>query len=244
MLMSRVLAALPWLFVVSASACSLVSCLDDGIEMRGDFLVSVKYEGKPLPGVDVKVTTSRGDTGVVRFSGTTGANGTVKVINLLPGDYWFSAELLGFSAAYHCFHVSQRASWRAKRRVVYTWGEYSVSTNTVEGRITDPQPGTSVSQLWNLLHMFKVPIEGAKVSLQNALTGERFATKSDRNGAYAIEGVPPGIYALHIEGTDGGRSYHPTDELIKVSAASNRSTLDFERGEDGCGGTELSLRWR
>lgn len=240
--MSRLLAALSWLFVVDASACSLVGCRDDGIEMRREFLVLVKHDGKPLSGVEVKVTAGGGDTGAVKFSGTTTAEGTIRVINLVPGDYWFSAELLGFSAANYCFHISQHASGRAKRKVVYAWGEYYVSTNTVAGRITDPQPGTSVSQLWNLLHLVKVPIEGAKVSLQNPLTGERYVTKSDENGAYAIEGVPPGTYAMCVEGTEAGRPYDSTHELIKVSAASERSALDFERGEDGCGGTRLRLK--
>jgi hypothetical protein len=41
-----------------AFACSAVACIGGGPEMRGDFLVVVKHDGKPLPGVSVRVTSS------------------------------------------------------------------------------------------------------------------------------------------------------------------------------------------
>ena len=45
----------------TAKACSLVSCLGRGMEVRRDFTASVKLEVKPLTGVRVEVNPSNSD---------------------------------------------------------------------------------------------------------------------------------------------------------------------------------------
>jgi len=45
------------LLVGPAAACSLASCLNQGIEVRGKVIVMVIHEGKPLQGAKVEITT-------------------------------------------------------------------------------------------------------------------------------------------------------------------------------------------
>jgi len=107
------------LSIKHGSADELVPCVNDGIELRQDFIVSVKHEGKALPGVKIEMTRGRRtfDTGITRSS-LTGSDGLASMTVLPPGQYWLSAAMLGISAAYHCFHVGEKPSRRAKRFIV------------------------------------------------------------------------------------------------------------------------------
>jgi hypothetical protein len=69
------------------SACSLASCIDHGIEVNRNFVVSIKHQGKPIAGVMVRIT---GGAAVERFSGLTTSTGEV-IVDLPPGDYWLDA---------------------------------------------------------------------------------------------------------------------------------------------------------
>src|ERR1700730_15922528 len=82
-------------FPVSSSACSTTGCLDNGIELRRDFVARVTHEGKPLPGVHVEITTLGNEENRVVFSGITGNDGTARVANLPAGKFDLDAELLG-----------------------------------------------------------------------------------------------------------------------------------------------------
>jgi hypothetical protein len=232
------------LLATKVVACSLVSCVDRGIELRHDFTVMVKHDGKPLPRVRVQVTTAT-EKSEVRFSGVTADDGKLRISGLAPGDYWFGAELLGIGAAYYCFHVAERPSIRGKHKVVHNWGDYAPSYGKIAGILIDSQPGTGESPIWNLIHRVDVPIGGAKLSLQNAVTGETFNPTSDRNGAFAFGVASKGTYVLHIEGGDTGRAYDPTNLPIKLSTGAAQSAIVLARQEGGggsCGGTSLTLR--
>lgn len=240
-LTSAVFSALLLLVPAPMSACSLVACLDQGIELQRNFVVLVKHHGKPLQGVTIRVTDS---AATVRFSGITASNGMVRAATLPPGNYWLSADLLGVNAAYHCFHVADRASRRAKQRMTYEWGDLAPATSRIAGTLVDSQPGTGDTPLWNLVHRVNVPVREARLKLQNPLTGAIFNTVSDQNGAFAIEGVPPAIYVLHIEGGKSGRDYDATDLLINLSPRATKDTIVLTRREAGggsCGGTSLEL---
>jgi hypothetical protein len=240
-LTSAVFAVQLLLVLPPTSACSLVACLGRGIELQRDFVVLVKHEGKPLQGVTIRVTDT---AATVRFSGVTASNGMVRAASLPPGDYWLSADLLGVNAAYHCFHVAERASRRAKRRMIYEWGDFAPATSRIAGTLIDSQPGTGDTPLWNLVHRVNVPVREARLKLQNPLTGAVFSTVSDQNGAFAIDRVPPGVYVLHIEGGKSGRDYDATDLLINLSPRATKDKLVLTRREAGggsCGGTSLEL---
>ena len=240
-LTSAVFAALLLLVPVPTSACSLVACLGQGIELQRDFAVLVKHEGKPLQGVSISVTDN---AATVRFSGVTASNGKVRVAGLPPGDYWFRADLLGVNAAYHCFHIAERASRRAKQRMTYEWGDLAPAFSRIAGTLIDSQPGTGDTPLWNVVHRVNVPVREARLELRNPLTGAVFSTVSDQNGAFAVNGVPAATYVLHIEGGKSGRDYDATDLLINLSPRATKDMIVLTRREaagGSCGGTSLEL---
>lgn len=226
---------------VSLSACSVVSCIGRGVELRRDFTVLVKHEGKPLRGVTVNIL-SNGTA--VRFSAETAPNGIVHVKGLPPGDYWISADLLGINAAYQCFHVADRASRKAQDRMTYEWGDFPYPTRRLAGRLSDSQPGTGDSPLWNLVNRRTVPIRGAQLTLHKPTASAVYSAISDQDGSFAIEHVPAGIYVLHIEGGTTGRNYDATDLLVRVSPRAREDKLLLVRSEGGagsCGATSLRI---
>jgi hypothetical protein len=230
------------LAAIHSDACSLASCSDRGVEMRSNFAVRIKFDGKPLAGVTIKATSA----GSERFTGVTLADGTIR-INLPPGDYWLSAELLGISAADQCFHVAEQPSRKAKRKLTFVWGDYADATKRIAGRLIDSQPGTGSNHLWNLAHRTDIPIAGATLKLQNPITGEVYSTKSAIDGNFAFETVPYGTYVLHIAGEGAGlaRDYDATDLLIELNPTANRNVLLLTRrnaGGGSCGGTYLDLQ--
>jgi hypothetical protein len=233
------------LSIKHGSADELVPCVNDGIELRRDFIVSVKHEGKPLSGVKIEITRGRRtfDTGIVKSS-FTGSDGLASITVLPPGQYWLSAEMLGISAAYHCFHVGEKPSRRAKRFIVYQWGYGAPLIRRAAGKLVDTQPGNSDNPLWNALHPIDVPIGGATLRLTDARTGQVFTTTSDDRGEFAFAPLPDGTYILHSEGGRPGRPYEPTDLLLKISSRAKTSGLALRRGNPSAlGAASLNFYW-
>jgi len=228
---------------VPARACSLAGCSDGGAEMDADFVVMVRHDEKPLAGVTVEIISYNGDTTVTR-SFTTSPDGTARITTLPAGEYWLRAELLGVSAAYECFHIAQRPSRSAKKKLEFEWGDYAKTTSRVAGKLMDIQPGTGGTPIWNLIHPVSVPISRARLRLQNAITGESFYVSSDPEGKFEFGLTPPGTYVLHVEGGIG-RDYEATDVVVKVDPGWFRSSFWFTRVDGGggsCMGPHLDLK--
>jgi Carboxypeptidase regulatory-like domain len=230
-----------------ADACSVASCLNRGIELRHDFVVKVSNADRPVPGVTVEITGPQDTSEAKKFAVTTDNDGIAHVTNLAPGDYWLNAEYLGIGAAYHCFHVSEKPSRKAKRKLFYDWGDLAPATRRVAGKLVDSQPGKEGTPIQRLLHRIDVPIVGAKLKLQNATTGAVYNTSSDANGTFAFDGVPPGTYVLHIDAGRVGpdREYDASDSLLALASSAKRDALLLRRREAGggsCGGTSLELQ--
>jgi hypothetical protein len=249
--LKSLLAALALLLVlpIYSPACSLASCgSDGGTEMRRDFRVRITHRGVPLAGVTVHVS---GNPAVEKtlFSGITGADGTVRVVNLPSGEYWLSADLLGISAAYECFHISSQTSRSAKQLVTYRWGDSAVQTREISGRLIDPMPGENAILLQNIRNGVVDPIVGATLKLQNARTAEVYDVTSDDDGRFSFGPITNGPYVLHVEGGTalGGRAYAPTDLLIRMNDRAALNTLLLKRTSGGggsCGGSTLLLDTR
>jgi hypothetical protein len=240
MLRFRIIAALTWCIPLPSMACSLAACSDHGIEVDRNFVIAIKHQGKPLQGVNIKVTAP---DSTIKFSGVTALKGLVEVGGLQPGDYWLDASFLGINAAYFCFHVAERPSRKAKRQMRYGWGDLAPATRQIAGRLVDSQPGTGESPIWNLIHRVNIPIAGAELALQNPVTSEIYNALSDQSGSFAFDQIAAGVYVLHIDG-GSGRLYDATDLLIRLSPNANRNGLELVRREPGggsCGGTSLEL---
>jgi len=230
-----------------ARACSLVPCINSGVEVRRYFVVLIKHEGKPLQGVKVEIKANAPNVDSVSFAGVTDSDGKTSIANLSPGEYWLSAGLLGIGAAYHCFHVAQQPSRKAKRVMKYDWGDLAPGMRRVAGTLIDTQPGTGGTPLWNMTHPVTVPIADSKLRLQNAITGEVFGATSDDHGDFGFDPVPNGTYVLHVEGGTTGRTYDPTDLLMKVRPTGAKTAVVLSRQEPGatnCGDASLTPSWK
>jgi len=244
--MSLVLCLLP-VVAAPAGACSLEACTNRGIEMRSDFAVKIRHADKPLPGVAVEITGPQGTSSAKKFTVTTGTDGIARISNLAPGDYWLDAEYLDIGAAYHCFHVKEKPSRKAKHNLAYDWGDMAFGTRRIAGKLVDSQPGKGGTPIWNLTHRVDVPISAARLALQNATSGAVYHTTSDANGAFAFDGIPSGTYVLHIDAgkVEPDRDYEASDHLIKLGSAARGGSLLLKRREasgGSCGGTSLELQ--
>jgi hypothetical protein len=234
-------------FPISSYACSYVGCINKGVELRPDFVVRVTHGDKPLQGVSVLVSSAAEGNVNKLFSGVTAADGSVRVVDLPPGEYWLNAELLGIVAGTECFHVGPRPSRRAKRKVNYEWGDLAPATRQIAGRLIDSQPGQGGAPLWNLLHRVEAPIGEARLKLQDPLSGAVYSTISDSDGHFSFSSIPNGIYVLHVEGgtAPGGRAFESSDHLIWLSDTAKGDMLLLshrDAGAGSCGGTDLKLQ--
>jgi hypothetical protein len=243
---SFVLVCLLPLVAIPAGACSLAGCQDRGIEMRNDFAVRIRHADKPLPGATVEITGPQGTSGAKKFAVTTDKDGIARITKLVPGDYWLNAEYLDISAAYHCFHVNERPSRKAKRNLAYDWGDLAPGTRRIAGKLLDSQPGKGGTPIWNLLHRVDVPIVAAELTLQNATTSAVYHTTSDANGAFAFDGIPNGTYVLHIDAgkVEPDHDFEESNHLVSLGSTAKRDSLLLKRQEasgGSCGGTSLEL---
>ena len=108
-------------FPISCYACSSVSCLNRGVELRPDFVVRILHGDKPLPGGSVWVSSGAQGNVNKLFSSVTAVDGTVCVVDLPPGEYWLNARLLGMVAGTECFHVDPRSTRKAKKKELAVW---------------------------------------------------------------------------------------------------------------------------
>jgi len=230
----------------SSKACSLVSCSSkNSEEMGSDFVVKITLRGKPLANVNTWVTRFPGEENKL-FSGLTGNDGTVRIHDLQPGEYWLASELLGIGAGGICFHVNTRPSRRAKQMVAYEWGEEAASTRQVAGKLIDPRPGEGAAFLQNVIHHVVVPIPSARFTLHDPLTDAIYSAVSDDEGRFSLGEIPNGTYVLHIEGgvTPVGHELQPTDLLIRVIDTASQETLLLERSPGStCGGPYITVDW-
>src|SRR5277367_6382265 len=102
----------------SANACSMAGCLGEGVETRSNFVVAISHGGKPLTGVAIQISGNG-----KQFTVFTTSDGKARIDDLPAGLYWLDAQFLGIGAAYDCFHVADRPTNKAKRRLAYTWGD-------------------------------------------------------------------------------------------------------------------------
>jgi hypothetical protein len=213
--------------------------------MRSDFVVKVSLGDIPLAKVSTHVTRFPGDENKL-FSGVTGADGTIRIERLPPGEYWLESDLLGIGAGGVCFRVNSRPSRKAKKLVTFQWGGLAPTTRKVAGKLIDPAPGEGAAFLQNVIKHVVEPIGAAKLELKDPLTGDIYNTVSDNDGQFSFGDVPSGTYVLHIEGgaTHTGHEFEPTDLLIRVVGTASRDMLLLERsGGSTCGGPSLILEW-
>lgn len=222
------------------AACSIAGCLDNGVELRSNFVVRVTHEDKPLPGVSVQVTAH----GIQVFPAKTEEDGAVHISSLPAGEYWLNAELLGISAGYTCFHVNSHASRKARKKLKFVWGDMPYATRQIAGRLQISELGKEGTLVWRVQHRIDVPIRSASLILRSPVNGDSYRTASDSDGHFSFAEIPTGIYVLHIEGgsTPSGESFGPDDFVLRLaaSAKSKKLVLTPNVGGGSCAGWSLT----
>jgi carboxypeptidase family protein len=235
------------LIAVPAVACSAAGCAYGGIEMRRDFTVKIRHGSEPVLGAIILISGPQGKDTAKKLAFETDPAGVAHIAALAPGYYWLDAEYLAIGAAYHCFHVNETPSRKAKRSLAYHWGNLAFGTHRIAGRLLDSQPGQGGTLVWNLTHSVDAPIAAANLTLTSAATKAAYKTTSDASGAFAFDGIPNGTYVLHIDAGKVGpeRDFEGSDQLIKLASAEKIGVLVLKRRKgDGtnCGGTTFEMQ--
>lgn len=219
-------------------ACSVGLCIDRGPAFQGDFKVIVKQERQRLAGASIAIQSN----GRPVFTGTTDADGSIFVHGLPPGDYWIDVELLGISAASHCFHVASSPSKGGKRRISYEWGDFPTWVKFPSGRLLDSRPGSGTSALWNSVNRVEIPITGATVKLISPFGRPTSTATSDENGRFEFDGIGNGVYVLRIQGGKSNREFDVATFLLRVDAKARGNGLLMTKQDAGAGScSDISL---
>lgn len=227
----------------------MASCVGGGVEVEPSFVVAVTHGNKPLDGVRVEVRGYGGENNDKDlFSGVTRPDGTIQ-IDLSPGEYWLNTELLGIGAGGGCFHINSNPSTKAEKRLEYAWGDLAPSTRQIVGRLIDIQPGEGAILLQNIRNGVVEPISGAKLTLQNPLTGDVYNTVSNYDGNFSFARSPDATYVLHVEGGKAlsGRDYESTDILLRMSSSATQKILLLKRisaGGGSCGAQSFLVEFK
>lgn len=228
-----------------STACSLVGCTNRGMEMRKSFTVKVTFASKPLAGVQVKITDGTPGNDVVKvvFSGTTSSDGSIRISELKPGDYNLTADYLEIGAAYRCFHVLAHSGWKAKRRVQYEWGDLAPATRYVRGQVVNNEEAPNLSRVQRMMHSVKSPIAGATLTLRGPDSKGPYTTVTKNDGSFSFEGVPDGVYVLHLDAGQSttGKSYGREDYLLSIAAKAEPDTLTWILNAGMCGGSDMKM---
>jgi len=222
-------------------ACESTTICAARTELQRSFTVLVTADGKPVSGVHVEVERNYSKVGKenkVRFTGTTAADGTVRIPKMKPGHYKLWAEYLGLSVdSDECIDILSHATSKAEKEIHYTWGDDAPSTGAVRGKLTNGELDMKLSFAERLSHRNAVPIAGAAISLRGPSTAEPFVTTTDADGSFSFSGVPDGVYVLHVDAgkSRSGIAHEHSDQMIRVSASAKADDLDWELGAAICG---------
>lgn len=215
----------------------MVPCIDNGTELRSEFVVIVRHEGKPLPGATIQIARADAENADKLFSGTTAADGTVRVERLPSGSYLLSAQLLGIFANSECFHVGKTSSKGAKKEISFKWGNEPPEAREATGKLVHSQAAYDRSPQWNA-HRVYIPIPKAMLSLRAVQSAAFYHARSDKDGHFTFGEIPEGIYVLRVEGA----GIEPTNLLFRVSHTAEKKTLFVDDADPiggGCGGWYL-----
>jgi hypothetical protein len=217
------------LFPIPLVACSQVFSEPD-LEMKRDFTLVVSYEGKPLIGVQVDIYALHPDR--QRFTARTAADGTIRVKNLQPGNYWAVLDFAGISESM-VFKIVATQSREAKARLDWAWGRSPVAVRQAAGRLFDTRSRPGNSPLENQVNPLVVPLQNMPVELRHPIRGTLYSGRTDERGEFTIAGVPEGTFVLSVPGLS-------PNFLIQVRSDATRDSLLFVN-PNLCGGA-LYLR--
>jgi hypothetical protein len=221
---------------MNALACT-VSVSTKFTEMAPNFSVQVQFRGKPLAGVEVTLSRFGADRPV--SSRTTDTNGLVQFNNLQSGKYFVQAVHRGIRAGSDQIEVATRRTALTKSALTYRWGESVTEVAQIKGTVVDLVPqGTGLERI--IRPRIETPIVGAQIQLKHPRDNSTYATTTNEEGKFAIDGVPNGAYVMHVR-TTANSAADEGDFLIEMKPAAAKDSLKVVKG-DLCGGPFLFLQ--
>lgn len=202
--------------------------------------VSVTHDGAPIAGIEVTVipVTSNGPV----FTGITDARGQVNIRDLATGKYFLAASHLGFEAGKEWIDVVAAADADTTSEFHFEWNS-DYQTQRIAGTLSGMAPGSTGNDWMDLVHPVKAVYGGVAITVRNAFGTNEYRTFSNRNGVFAIDDVPEGIYVLTIEGGEqgSGGTADITRRLVDVKSSAPLDRLRLELRETGSYHTEFEL---
>lgn len=126
--------------------------------------------------------------------------------------------------------MCRAARWLAVAIGVLVAGGIAVKAQAVAGTVSTPgkahpQAGAMAGGvLYGVVRSAKVPLPGVTVTARNTLTGRRYSTTSDINGAWSITIPLDGRYVVRAEFA----AFAPVTNEALVNAASREHKLEFQ----------------
>jgi hypothetical protein len=206
-------------------ACSVPMCLGPGpgSELAPSFTVALHREGRPLAGAKITLA-GKGKEHVVE----TGPDGTFRFSGLASGDYSLSAQYLGLSVAWQCFHVRTKPSRKARGSVTFGWNYDFIELSTLQGSIVD-------NNRWRTP---RLPVPSIELALRDFRTTKTIAlAKSGEDGRFRFVELPEGEYVLvSFSGlAPSGIEVDESRQLIRLKSGSTRDELKLAVGNTTCG---------
>lgn len=189
----------------------------------------------------MRIVGPSGTSGDVLRAATTDFQGKARFESVSPGDYYLSAEHLGISAAYHCFHVASGTSFFAKRKQAYKWGDWSTAVRAVTGTLIDRRLGTGGTLLWNISHSVSKPIAGSLLRLHSFETGAIREAMSDDSGNFDFGPLREGLYVLHAVARTAEPSYDESHSLLRVHPGATKGFVTLTHTPFSAGRCDDSL---
>ena len=229
------LAVVASLATASAHACTYSSAPN---LVRSRFAVEVVWREQPVKGLTVYVSTDpNGDAeSVVVSRQLTGDDGRAPFRGIKPGKYFVGVKHPAMEISIGAEVVWARFKGNVNPTLRLDWPTYAVTAQRVVGWIQAPRnTGSRVMDLAN--PQFQL-LGGATLRLSEAVSDRTIATtKTDDNGNFAFEEVPPGLYMLHVDKMADAQFAKWVGHIpVEVSLESPSGALNLRLGEL-CGGT-------
>jgi hypothetical protein len=233
------------LFLAGAADCDLLACdmSSSEVVIGRNFEVFVANKGKPLEGVEVRISKSieKPDFHVESVaSGVSGANGLVSFKNIRKGRYYVTATHAGIDASMAYLVVKAKQS---PSRIGIEWpGRDILEVRAIEGLFNARFfRDTGRGVVLDMAYKQEGPFSNQNLRLTRADSGQIVgSTTTDGHGRFAFTPVQPGLYILHVKEATTTKSRHDMDIegdiFVQVNASASDSELPaLQLNESDCG---------
>jgi hypothetical protein len=219
-----------------ASACSYSS---RPTKVGRRFSVQVVYQGKPIEGLQIELSTDPKGNEESRSLLTliTNARGMSEFAGIKPGSYYIAVKHDAFPYSEEIV-VDSRGSKSPAEKITFEWpGTKPISIRSVAG-LLNAQIRTE-SPLNDQAHPVFGPLGGAKLTLLRAVSGEIVESQTaSESGAFQFQWVAAGLYLLHVEIAENASRRYRTDNgyvPIDVDPSGRESSLNLFLYPGVCG---------